>query len=823
MADQFEGLRQDEVRVGMDAKSIKEDFRAHLNLSLGKDGYIAKPIDYYHALALSVRDRLMDRWVKTQQAHYRTKAKRVYYLSLEFLMGRVLNNNLLNLNLHEPVGQAFDQLGLDLDQLRNEEMDMGLGNGGLGRLAACYIDSMATLDIPAIGYGIRYNYGIFRQQIEEGRQIEHPDDWLKWGNPWEIPRAHRQFTVHFGGELETQIEDGVESVKWVKTTPVIGIPYDVPIAGYQCKTVNTLRLWSAHATEDFDFNDFNQGDYIAAVESKVMAENLTKVLYPNDMHHSGKELRLRQQYLFVSCSLQDIVRRFKNTSGDWQQFPQLNAIQMNDTHPSLAVAELMRILVDQEQLEWDHAWSITVQSLAYTNHTLMPEALETWSAEMLKKLLPRPFSIIQKINEQFLAEVAQARPNDLAFLNKVSIIEPGRDSRVRMANLAIVGSHKVNGVAALHTDLLKQRVVPEFASLYPDRFASITNGITQRRWLLHANPGLAQLITDAIGDGWVRDLSQLRRLDALVTDRSFAERFDQVKLQNKQRLTEIIQRKWGWTLNPHAMFDIHIKRFHEYKRQLMNALHMVMLYNRLKANPGMEFHPQIFLIAGKAAPGYFMAKLFIKLINDIGQKINNDPEINEKLGVYFLPNYGVTMAERLVPAANISEQISTAGYEASGTGNMKFMLNGALTIGTLDGANIEMAEEVGRDNMFIFGLNADEVHERRQSYQPRAIYEQNPEIKAALDLIFSGYFSDGDNQLYNPIRESLLDHGDYFMVLADLDAFSQAQQAAQAQYRDLQGWTQMAIRNTAAAGKFSSDRSIAEYAHQIWNVPIRGT
>lgn len=806
------------VKRGMDAASIKKDFEDHLRFTLVKDQYSAQDYDRYLALANAIRDRLVDRWLITQQAHHDKKAKRVYYLSLEFLMGRVMSNNILNLRIEDEVRAAMDELGLDYEELKDMEVDMGLGNGGLGRLAACFIDSLATLQIPAFGYGIRYNYGIFRQKIVDGHQVERPDDWLKYSCPWEIPRPRIHYDIQFGGRVIEWEEDGTKKYRWVDATKVVGIPYDVPIVGFGGKTVNTLRLWGAHASEDFDFEDFNKGDYVASVIDKINAENLTKVLYPNDLHYMGKELRLRQQYLFVTCSLQDILRRFKTDSNDWNQLPDLVAIQLNDTHPSLAVPELMRLLVDIEGLTWDHAWDLTVKTLAYTNHTLMPEALEKWPLDMMERLLPRHLKIIYDINATFIERILKVYPNDMHRVARMSIIEEGHQKQVRMANLAIVGSHSVNGVAEIHTELLKARVVPDFAQFYPERFNAKTNGITQRRWLHGANQPLASLITDAIGDGWIKDLSQMRQLTPLAQDAAFREKFREVKQLAKTRMADYMAKTWGWKVDPTMIFDVQIKRLHEYKRQLMNAVHIAMLYNRLRHNPGLDFHPQLFLFGAKAAPGYFMAKLIIKLINDIAETVNNNPEVRQKLRIHFLPNYRVTLAEMMIPATNLSEQISTAGTEASGTGNMKFMLNGALTIGTLDGANIEMAEEVGKENMFIFGMDAEEAAAKARSYNSWEHYQANEEVREALDLIFSGHFSPSEPMLYEPLRQSLLDHGDRYMVLADLPAYADAQAKAQANYTDIADWDTKAILNVAASGKFSSDRTIQQYADEIWKV-----
>ncbi|MDJ0835417.1 MAG: glycogen/starch/alpha-glucan phosphorylase [Acidobacteriota bacterium] len=804
------------VRRGLDVASIKKDFEDHLNFTLGRDQYSTSQHHNYFALAYTIRDRLIDRWIKTQQTHHEQKAKRVYYLSLEFLMGRVLGNNVLNLGIDDEVRKACEELGLDYGDLEEVEMDMGLGNGGLGRLAACFIDSMATLEIPAMGYGIRYNYGIFRQVFQDGRQIEHPDDWLRFGNPWEIQRTFRYYTVHMGGRLESWMDNGVARHNWVDAQRVMGQPYDIPIVGYGGNTVNTLRLWSAHAAEDFDFEDFNKGDYIQAVEHKVRAENLTKVLYPNDNHYQGKELRLRQQYLFVSCSLQDIFSRFKNSGFEWRELPDYVAIQLNDTHPSLAVPEMMRLLIDEEGIPWKTAWDLTTRTLAYTNHTLMPEALERWPMDMMAHVLPRHLQIIFDINQEFIDTVLTKYPEDMSRVARMSIIEEGFPKQIRMGHLSIIGSHSTNGVARIHTDLLKERVVPDFADLYPERFNAKTNGITQRRWLLHANPGLSKLITETIGDSWITELTHLRKLEPYADDPAFREKFRLVKHQTKVDLADYMEKKWGFQADPHAVFDVHIKRLHEYKRQLMNAIHIVMRYCRLRNNPDMDVPPRVFLFGAKAAPGYDMAKLIIKLINDISQRINHDETVNQKLRVYFLPNYRVTLAEKMIPATDVSEQISTAGTEASGTGNMKFMLNGALTVGTMDGANIEMAEEVGKENMFIFGLNSEEAAEL--AHNPVACYRGHDELREALDLIFDNYFNPREPGIYEPIRRNLLEGGDRYLLLADLPAYAEAHNEIDRVYRDREEWTRRAILNVAASGKFSSDRTILEYARDIWKV-----
>lgn len=813
MADANEPVDSIRIRTGSDVESLEWAFADHLKYDLGTDRYTARIHDKYIACANAVRDRLIDRWLVTQRKHHDVDAKRVYYLSLEFLMGRAMGNNVINLKMEEELAKALEALGCSWEEIRDEEVDAGLGNGGLGRLAACFLDSLATLDIPAFGYGLRYDYGIFRQQIENGYQVEHPDEWLRMGNPWEIQRPKIAVTVHFGGRAEKG-HDG--KIYWVDTTPVVGIPYDLPIVGYGGDTVNTLRLWSAKATEDFNFDDFNQGDYVSAVSSKVLAENLTKVLYPNDCFYLGKELRLKQQYFFVACSLADIFRRFRKSGKPVDDLASMAAIQMNDTHPSIAVAELMRILIDVEGLDWDRAWTITVPTLGYTNHTLLPEALEKWPVEMFERILPRHLQIIYEINHRFMQEVSNRYPGDMERMARMSLIEECESKQIRMAHLAIVGSHSTNGVAALHSELIKERLVPDFAAMYPDRFNNKTNGVTQRRFLLKANPPLAALITDRIGDGWIKDLSQLTKLKPFAEDAEFCKQFMDVKRQAKLALCDFAEKNDGFKLNPEHIFDTQIKRLHEYKRQLLNALHIIVLYNRVRK--GADIVPRTFLFGAKAAPGYFMAKLIIKLINNLGNVINHDPAVQDRLKVFFLSNYRVSAAEKIIPATDVSEQISTAGTEASGTGNMKFMMNGALTIGTLDGANIEIVEEAGEENAFIFGLKADEVQNLRPQYNPYDYYNGNPEIREAIDLLFSGHFNVSEPGIFEPIRQNLFENGDHYMCLADLGPYIEAQQRVEDAYRDPDVWAKKAILNIAGSGKFSSDRTIAQYAKEIWGV-----
>ena len=808
-----------QARQGHDVSSIAWGFAEHLKYTLGVDSYSASGNDRYLALAMTIRDRLINQWIKTQQTHHKKDAKRIYYLSLEFLIGRSMGNNVINLGLQPVVEEALSELGYSWEELREQEEDAGLGNGGLGRLAACFLDSMATLDLPCFGYGLRYDYGIFRQQIENGYQIEHPDDWLRSGNPWEIERPEITVPVHFGGRVEVISHHGRREYKWLDTNVILGIAYDMPIVGYGGNTVNTLRLWSAKSAQEFDFSEFNEGDYVEAVSSKVMAENLTKVLYPNDKLYLGKELRLKQQYLFVACSLWDILRRFQKSGKKWSEFPDMAAIQLNDTHPSLAVPELMRLLMDENGLDWDIAWNITVKSLGYTNHTLMPEALEKWPVSMLEKLLPRHLQIIYEINHRFLQKVSIQYPGNLSKIQSMSIIEEGDAKQVRMANLCIVGCGSTNGVAALHTDLLRTRLVPDFAQFYPGRFNNKTNGITQRRWLLKSNPGLSELISSKIGDGWITDMSLLSKLKPFAENEDFRNSFMEIKRSSKLRLIDYVEKNHGWKLNPDSIFDVQVKRIHEYKRQLLNAMHIIMLYNHLRKNGvPKDFIPRTFIFAGKAAPGYTMAKLIIKLINNIATVINHDPGIKDAMKVYFLPNYRVSLAEKIFPAADVSEQISTAGTEASGTGNMKFMCNGALTLGTLDGANIEIIEQAGKENAFIFGLTADEVENLRPQYNPYDYYHNNPEIKDVLDLLFSGHFNFSEPGLFEPIRDALFIRGDHYMHLADLISYAEAQKKIARLYADKQEWAKKAILNIAASGTFSSDRTILDYNRDIWKV-----
>lgn len=803
---------------GMDAAAIQKGFQEYLEFFLAKDHFTATQQDVYTALTLTIRNRLLERWIRTQETYYKENVKRVYYLSLEFLMGRTLGNSLINLGLMDECYKAMHELGYSLEQIRDIEWDAGLGNGGLGRLAACFLDSMATLGIPGYGYGIRYEYGIFNQKIVEGYQVESPDNWLRYGNFWEVARPEYLYPVHFYGRVLQYRDRNNRLVnEWLDTEEVLAMAYDSPIPGYGNNTVNTLRLWAAKASREFDFNYFNEGDYMKAVEAKNESENISKVLYPNDNVFEGKELRLKQEYFFVSATLQDIVRRYKKSYKNFDSFAEKNAIQLNDTHPAIAIPELMRILVDIEGLSWEDAWVITTNTFAYTNHTVLPEALEKWPVELFEYLLPRHLQVIYEINHRFLNEVRYRYPNDEARFIRMSLIEEEPEKRVRMANLAIVGSHSINGVAALHSEILKDELFKDFYEMYPERFNNKTNGITQRRWLKKCNPNLSKLISSKIGDSWTTDLYQLQQLKPLVEDSVFCEEWRNVKKANKERLVDLIRRENNILVDSNSLFDCQIKRLHEYKRQLLNALHIVTAYNQIRHSPNKDFVPRTVIIAGKAAPGYRMAKLIIKLINSIADVVNNDPSVRGLLKVAFLANYRVSLAEKIFPASDLSEQISTAGTEASGTGNMKFALNGALTIGTMDGANIEICEEVGEDNIFIFGLNANQVKELKPNYNPYDYYKENLELKHVLDMIRDGYFSPHHRDLFHPIVDSLLKDGDNYMLLADYASYIDCQHRVSQTYLDVEKWTKMAIYNVAGMGKFSSDRTIKQYADDIWS------
>lgn len=802
----------------MDKDSLREDIRLHLRHTLAKDEYSKTNWDNYRSVALTIMDRLNDRLLDTQQHIYKSDAKRVYYLSMEYLIGRLLDNMLVNLDVRDVVADALNDLGLSYEEIRDSEWDAGLGNGGLGRLAACFLDSMATLGIPAIGYGIRYDYGIFYQKIQDGFQIERPDLWLKYGNPWDTIRPKVQYPVHFyGHQGNVTYGNGDLGYSWENTQRVKAVAYDTPIPGYNNGIVNYLRLWKAESSAAIDLKSFNQGQYIDAVKDNQLEQNISRVLYPNDKIFVGQELRLKQEYFLVSASMQDILRRFKKQNSDFTKLPEKVAIQCNDTHPNLAIPELMRFLLDEEGMEWEKAWDITVKTMAYTNHTLLPEALEKWPVSLVRDLLPRHLSIIYEINRRFLEKVKVNFGDDRNRMSRMSIVSEGEHPVVHMAHLGIVGAHKVNGVAALHSRLLKQSMFRDFDEMYPGKFTNKTNGITPRRWLKQCNSDYSDLISGKIGNGWITDLDELKKLTKFADDKKFRKDFSKIKLQNKQVLADYIKEKMDVDVDPKSMFDIQIKRIHEYKRQLMAALHVITLYNRLKKNPDLDISPRTVIFAGKAAPGYAMAKLHIKLINSIGEIVNNDPQVNKKLKCLFLQNYSVTLAEKMIPAANLSEQISTAGMEASGTGNMKFALNGALTIGTLDGANVEILEEVGEDNIFIFGLEVDDVDRlRREGYNPWDFYNANKELKKALDQIRDGFFSPEDENLFHPIIDALLHEGDYFMVLADYAAYVKKQDEVSELFKNKDEWNRKAILNTANIGKFSSDRTINDYNDEIW-------
>ena len=815
---------KENTRISHSSSAIERDFAEHLKYTQDADVFHTTMEGRYEALALTIRDRIIHQWDISRKEQAKAKAKRVYYLSLEFLMGRAMTNNITNMGLENEVTKALKDLGYTYEELADVEPDAGLGNGGLGRLAACFLDSLATLEIPSFGYGIRYNYGIFRQQIRNGYQMEQPDNWLRYGNPWEISRTDLCYTVNFGGRVDVIRENGKDYYKWVDTDKVLGMAYDMPIIGFGGKTVNTLRLWSAKAVEDFSFEQFNEGDYTEAVRSKIQAENISQVLYPNDTQYMGKVLRLKQQYFFVACSLADIVRRFKRENEDWERFPDYAAVQLNDTHPSIAIAELMRILIDQENLEWDEAWDITKRSMGYTNHTLMPEALEKWPVPMMENLLPRHMQIIFEINRRFLQYAGTFFPMDTDIqrkaIEKVSLIEESNPKNVRMANLAIVGSHAVNGVAQLHTQLLKNVMFPEFNTIYPEKFQNKTNGITPRRWLLSSNPRLANLITDAIGADWITDADKLKGLLPYVNDSAFAEKFAKIKEQNKKDAAKFLMKDCGIKVNPNTVFDVQVKRIHEYKRQLLNAFNIVLLYQRLKNDRefAQSFEPTTFLFGGKSAPGYVNAKLSIKFINNLASMVNMDKSTNKLLQVHFMPNYRVTMAESIIPATNLSEQISTAGLEASGTGNMKFMLNGALTIGTLDGANVEIAQEVGDDNIFIFGHTEDQLAKMRSTYDPYDYILMDDEINSAVNLIRSNYFNASEPDVFEHLFHDIFECKDRYFIFADLRMYANRHQEALDLYRDdFNSFNRKAIINVASSGKFSSDRTIREYAEQIWN------
>lgn len=808
-------------RRGFDTESLKKSFINHIAFTQAKVPEYATLHDRYIALAMLVRDRLIDRWIATREAYYSNPStKRVYYLSLEFLIGRSLGNSLVNLHMYDECYQVLYEFGQDLEEIRAREAEAGLGNGGLGRLAACFLDSLATLELPGYGYGIRYEHGMFNQRIRDGHQYEEPDNWLRLGNPWEIVRPESTFRIQFYGRSEAYTDNsGKQHFRWVDTHDIQALPYDMPVPGYRNNTVNTLRLFSAKATREFDLNYFNHGDYIRACQDKTLSENISNVLYPNDNMLQGQELRLKQEYMLISASLQDILARFRREHSDWGLLPEKVAIQLNDTHPALAVPELMRLLMDQEGLGWNKAWNITVNVFAYTNHTVLPEALEKWRISLLGNLLPRHLEIIYEINRRFLDKVRDSYPGDEARAARMSIVAEGPEPMIRMANLAIVGSHSVNGVSALHTEILKNSVLQDFHLFYPGRFNNKTNGITPRRWLKKANSPLSFLITQAIGEGWEKDLSQLEKLVPLADDPGLQEQWHEVKQLNKDRLSAFLMARQGISIDTETMLDCQTKRIHEYKRQLLNILHVITLYNRLRQGIEQDLTPRTVLISGKAAPGYYTAKLIIRLALAVGAHINSDPDIRGRLNLIFPENYGVSLAEYIIPAAELSEQISTAGMEASGTGNMKYSLNGALTIGTLDGANVEIMEEVGRENIFIFGLEADEVAQRwRNGHNPLGNYEKNKELRLTLDQIRENLFCPDEPGLFQPIVDALLANGDYFMVTADYADYIKTQDRIARLYSNRKEWARLSILNTARMGKFSSDRTIQEYADEIWGV-----
>jgi glycogen phosphorylase len=812
-------VRPEEVRTGMGAEAFRRSILDNLFYVQARFPAVATRNDWYTALALSVRDRVLQRWAATGETYARRQSRTVCYLSAEFLLGPHLGNTVLNLGVEREVRQAVAELGLDFDALLDQEEEPGLGNGGLGRLAACFMDSLATLEVPAIGYGIRYEFGIFDQEIRDGWQVERTDKWLRLGNPWEIARPEIAFEVKLGGHTEPYTDErGHYRVRWVPERVVKGVAYDTPTLGYRVNTANLLRLWKAEAVESFDFDAFNTGDYYGAVDEKIFSETISKVLYPNDEPGLGKMLRLAQQYFFVSCSLRDMIRILFQARAPIESFADKYAIQMNDTHPSLAVAELMRLLVDEHGLDWAPAWELTRRALSYTNHTLLPEALEKWTVELFGRVLPRHLEIVYEINRRFLEAVRTRYPRDEARVARLSLIDETAPRYVRMAHLACVGSHAINGVAALHTELLERDTLRDFFQLTPEKFSNKTNGVTPRRFLALINPGLAALITEAIGDGWLKDLERLRGLEPFAAEAEFRARWRRVKADNKRALAGAIQARTGQTVDPGSLLDVQIKRIHEYKRQHLNVLHVVAAYQRLKLHAPAEAVPRTVLFAGKAAPGYFMAKLIVKLINSVAEVVNGDPDTRERLKVVFFPDYNVKHSQLIFPAAELSEQISTAGKEASGTGNMKLAMNGALTIGTLDGANIEIREEVGEENFFLFGLTAGEVAAQKvRGYRPREYYEGNPHLRGAIDLIASGYFSRGDRALFRPLIDRLLDHDEY-MVLADFQAYVDRQDEVARAYADAEHWTRMSILNVARMGKFSSDRAIREYCRDIWRV-----
>jgi starch phosphorylase len=811
--------RLEDERTALGKEALKNAFLDDLFYMQGKFPALATSNDYYMALAYAVRDRMLQRWISTAAAYTRQGSRTVSYLSAEFLMGPHLGNNLINLGILDTVRESMTELGMNFEQLLAQEEEPGLGNGGLGRLAACFIDSLATLEIPAMGYGIRYEFGIFHQEIVDGWQIEKTDKWLRFGNPWELVRPEWSVDVKFGGTTEQYIDEHNRlRVRWVPHKIVTGVPYDTLILGYHSNTANTLRLWRSEAPESFDFAIFNSGDYYGAVNQKVTSENLSKVLYPNDQELRGKELRLEQQFFFVSASLQDMFRILQRQKLPVELFHEKFAVQLNDTHPAIAIAELMRLLVDEYVIPWADAWEVACKTFAYTNHTLLPEALERWSIAVFGSVLPRHLQIVYEINRHFLEEVRMRFLGDEARIARLSLIDETGERYVRMAHLACVGSHAINGVAELHSELLKRDVLKDFYEMWPHKFSNKTNGVTPRRWMVLCNPELSDLISDHIGDGWIKDLAQLRRLEPFAEDPTFRRLWREIKQNNKRALATLALERTGIVADPDSMFDVLVKRIHEYKRQHLKVLHIVSLYHAIKSNPSLSVQPRTFIFGGKAAPGYHLAKLMIKLITAVGEVVNRDPDVRDRLKVVFLPNFNVTNGQRVYPAADLSEQISTAGKEASGTGNMKFSMNGALTIGTLDGANIEIREEVGAENFFLFGLTADEVYAiKARGYRPMDYYNGNQGLRDVIDLIRSGFFSHGDPDLFRPLIDGLLYH-DPYLLLADFQSYIECQDKVAAVYRDTELWTRMSILNTARSGKFSSDRTIREYCKDIWRV-----
>jgi glycogen phosphorylase len=809
----------DDDRTSLTKEALKNTFLDNLYYVQGKFPALATKNDYYMALAYAVRDRMLQRWISTASMYTKSASRTVAYLSAEFLMGPHLGNNLINLDIFERVKQCVTELGFNFEELLRQEEEPGLGNGGLGRLAACFIDSLATLEVPAVGYGIRYEFGIFHQEIVDGWQVEKTDKWLRHGNPWELPRPEWAVEVKFGGSTEPYTDEYNRlRVRWVPHKTVIGVPFDTPILGYRTNTANTLRLWRSEAPESFDFAIFNSGDYYGAVNQKVASENISKVLYPNDEQARGKELRLEQQYFFVSCSLQDMMRILRTQKIPVERFHEKFAVQLNDTHPAVAIAELMRLLVDEALLPWSLAWEVTRQTFAYTNHTLLPEALERWPIEVFGRVLPRLLQIIYEINAHFLEEVRIRFLGDEARIARLSLIDESGDRYVRMAHLACVGSHAINGVAALHSELLKSDVLKDFYEMWPWKFSNKTNGVTPRRWMVLCNPKLSALISEHIGSEWVKDLSQLKALEPLAEDADFRARWREIKHFNKEQLAALALKQTGIVINPDSIFDVLVKRIHEYKRQHLKVLHIISLYHGIKSNPSLQVQPRTFIFGGKAAPGYHLAKLMIKLITAVGDVVNRDPDVRDRLKVVFLPNFNVTNGQRVYPAADLSEQISTAGKEASGTGNMKFQMNGAITIGTLDGANIEIRDEVGADNFFLFGLSTPEVYAlKAQGYRPMDYYNANANLRDVIDLIRSGFFSRGDTDLFRPLIDNLLYH-DPYLLFADFQAYLECQERVSHAYGDVEQWTRMSILNSARSGKFSSDRTIREYCSDIWQV-----